>query len=409
MQNSRQAEMSVLGCMMMMPGETEKVYACLAATMFESEDLKYLFNCCKKLHKAGLRPDATTCISKLGENYKQIVLECAETAPSCSGLDSYITMVQDNWRERRIRSKITEMQYSCDDADGLTATLRELLDEQQRVIRNQTGHTSKSFTESTVGFLQWLNKENTNIQTGWQDIDRMTGGLSRKGVTGISARPGCGKSTFAIQLACQAAANHQVLYQSLEMPVEQIMSAIFAHVMQVDSAVFRDRKMTNEQIQKMAEISDFLSEKWHLSIDDSDCASLSDLEGNIIRLKPEVVVVDHIGLLTPDKSKQKRNEELAEITRGLKQLAMKHNIAIVELIQASRNADGKPLTMADMFGSATIEHDADMLIGITPDKDYKENLHIPTTIQVLKNRHGAIGKIDMCWDKPYHQFLEFVK
>lgn len=402
------AERSVIGIMLMDPEGSARVYDSLTARMFETEALGLVFNCCKKLRARGARADAVSVLSKLGDGYKQIILECAETAPALAGLDTYITLVLDGWRERVIQAKLAELAISGTDADGLTVALRNLLEEQERILRHQRDTTAKTFADGLVDFLAWLQGEDRSIKSGWGRFDYLTGGLARKGVTGISARPGHGKTTFALQMATQISRQHLVLYQSLEMPREQIYTAIFARALSIDSADFRAKRLDQEQWDKVARVSDTLRGNFRLIIDDRDMASLEDLEKSIRTHKPEVVFVDHLGLITPDKARQKRNEELAVLTRGLKQLAMKYDIAIVELVQASRAAQGKRITMADMFGSATIEQDADMLISLNPEEgpeDAGDANFCAVSVDVLKNRHGAGGTLRYIWKKKFHQFF----
>ena len=96
------AEKSLLGCMMMAPEDCEGVYGRVRPEMFENEALARMFGCCQGLRKKGLRADTTTLIETLGEEYKALVLECAETAPGMAGLESYIACLREGWRERAI-------------------------------------------------------------------------------------------------------------------------------------------------------------------------------------------------------------------------------------------------------------------------------------------------------------------
>lgn len=127
-----------------------------------------------------------------------------------------------------------------------------------------------------------------------------------------------------------------------------------------------------------------------------------------------MVVIDHLGLVAPPNAKEKRNDELAALTRGLKQLAMKYHICIIELVQAARAADTGLIKMSDMFGSATIEHDADMILAINPEhytklreqREEEPPSESDTVIEIVKNRHGACGQLDFAWVKPFHLFCE---
>ena len=101
-------------------------------------------------------------------------------------------------------------------------------------------------------------------------------------MTAISARPGGGKTSFALQIATQVSKGRRVLYQSLEMPREQLYTCIFARALGLDSALFRDRALTPAQRQRVAQAARLLEEKYSLIIDDRDCAGLQQLEANIL-------------------------------------------------------------------------------------------------------------------------------
>ena len=398
------AEKSVLGCMMMDPEGCAGVYSRVTPEMFESETLGQMFACCRALRQKGRRPDATTLIETLGEGYKGPVLECAETAPSMAGFESYIACLRDGWRERTILAGLDGLRISGMDASGLTRGLGQLWQSQQALEEAEEGATAKGWKEGMGDFLGWLDSRRPALVTGFGGLDALTGGLPRRGVTAISARPGGGKTTFALQIATQMSKGRRVLYQSLEMPREQLYTCIFARALGLDSALFRDRALTPAQRQRVEQAARLLEEKYRLIIDDRDCAGLEQLEANILRFKPEAVVVDHLGLLSPQKTRAQRNEELAALTRGLKQLAMKRGVAVVELVQASRASEGRPLAMGDMFGSATIEHDADLLIGLEADEPVGGEGR--ARARVLKNRAGAVGCVEFYWRRRFHQFIE---
>lgn len=257
-------------------------------------------------------------------------------------------------------------------------------------------------------------KPNDNIQTGFGTLDKLTGGLVRSGVTVIAARPGKGKSTLALQMAAQISQSCLTLYQSMEMSREQLYTAIFSRWEQIDSIRITNHALTEEEESKIAEDAEILKRRYKLILDDSSLTSLADVELTIKERKPEVVVIDHLGLVAPPNAKEKRNDELAALTRGLKQLAMKYHICIIELVQAARAADTGLIKMSDMFGSATIEHDADMILAINPEhytklREQREEdppSESDTVIEIVKNRHGACGQLDFAWVKPFHLFCE---
>lgn len=409
MQAPVDAEKSVIGLLLLFPAETEAAYTTLRPRMFSQEPLALCFSGCMRLRRAGAAPDPVLLISKLGEGYRQLVLECCETAPSLGGLAGYIAIVLDAWRERTITAKLTELAISGQTADELTAALMNLVQDQQRIVQHVQRSTVKTYSQGLVELLGELHKPDSSIRTGWHSFDALTGGLLPGTVTVVAARPGKGKTDFALQMATQISKRRQVLYQSMEMPVVQLQQRILSRACKINSARFRDKDLSEAEWATVAARTDQMRAALHLVIDEATGADLAAVEANIRAYKPEVAFVDHLGLMKTEK-RMKRNEELAELTRGIKELALRLDKPIVELVQAGRAADGKRMTMADMFGSATIEQDADMLIGLEPEAAEGRILsgeqYLEVEARVLKNRHGGTGTLRFIWKPQYHDYTE---
>lgn len=404
-----QSEKAVIGIMMMEPEESERVYDTLTASMFYSEELGRIFNCCKKLRERGERADVTTVSDKLGSEYTPLIVNCAETVPSISGLDSYINGVLDSWRSRTMRAKMTELCTNDADPDTITMELKMILQQQEHIIAHQREATNKPFKSCVQEFLNWMQEPDTSIKTGYQSLDGRTGGLQRGGVTVITARPGCGKTTLGLQIATNIAHKVNVLYISLEMPAVQLTRNIISRYAKIDSQLFSTKNLTNEQTVKMAEATEYLYDKVKLSINDAPNQSVNDIEAAIKAKKPEVVVIDHIRLLTPMSNKKNEFEASAENTHALKQLAKKYNINIIELVQAKRESEGRIPGMADLYGGSATEQDADMIIGISPEAEYRDKETCMITVEVTKNRHGAGGTFDFVWQRPFCAMFEVEK
>lgn len=412
--NTAVAEKAVIGIMLIEPDRQSEAFKSLTAQMFSIKDLGDIFLLCKELDRRGERADAVSIISRCKENTKAIAYECAQTVPSVSGFNTYINCVLDGYRKRLMIAKMGELVASDADADEMFGAVAAMMEKQQHIMEHQRQRSAKDFADGIEDFLQWLKKPNDNIQTGFGTLDKLTGGLVRSGVTVIAARPGKGKSTLALQMAAQISQTCLTLYQSMEMSREQLYTAIFSRWEQIDSIRITNHALTEEEESKIAEDAEILKRRYKLILDDSSLTSLADVELTIKERKPEVVVIDHLGLVAPPNAKEKRNDELAALTRGLKQLAMKYHICIIELVQAARAADTGLIKMSDMFGSATIEHDADMILAINPEhytklreqREEEPPSESDTVIEIVKNRHGACGQLDFAWVKPFHLFCE---
>lgn len=397
------AECAVIGIMLIDPQQQPKAFGLLTAEMFEMNGCANIFLVCKDLTEKGRQADTVSVIATLPEEYRALAAQCVDTVPSMSGYNTYLNCVLDDWRRRKLTAALRKLLQTEPDADAMTAAMARLVQRQEYIMSHQRDTTAKAFGEGVTAFLAWLRTPSDNISTGFVTLDRVTGGLARRGVTVIAARPGHGKTTLALQMAAQISTSALVLYQSLEMSKEQLYTAIFARWLQMDSLKIARHNLSAEEQQQVEQAADVLSKRYKLVLDDGSMAGLATVAATIREKKPEVVFIDHLGLLTPEGTKEKRNDELAGLTRGLKRLAMQYNIAIVELVQAARASEGKRITMADMFGSATIEHDADMIIGVNPESGGDT---VNAVVEVIKNRHGPCGLFDFAWIKSQHQFVE---
>lgn len=411
------AEMSVIGIMLEYPEKQDEAFKSLSAQMFSIKELGNIFLLCKEMHSRGQQGDTISVIAKCGDDMKMLAMQCAETILSISGYNTYINCILDGYRKRCMISTMSKLVTSNADVDEMYSTVSAMMQKQQRIIEHQRERSAKDFADGIEDFLKWMKTPSDNIQTGFCQLDAITGGLARSGVTVIAARPGKGKSTLALQMAAQISQNVLTLYQSMEMSREQLYTAIFSRWEQIDSKRIANHALTPEEETKIADDAEFLKKRYKLILDDSSLTSLEDVEATIKARKPEVVVIDHLGLVAPPNVKEKRNDELAALTQGLKQLAMKYHICIIELVQAARAADTELIKMSDMFGSATIEHDADMILAINPERYTRERERTEsnppsesdTVLEIVKNRHGACGQLDFIWVKPFHMFCEVEK
>lgn len=408
------AEMAVIGIMLEYPDRQDEAFKSLTAQMFSVKTLGNIFLLCKDLHSKGQQGDSVSVLTKCGTEMRALAVQCAQTIPSISGYNTYINCILDGYRQRCMIATMSELIAEETEPDEMYSRVSAMMQKQQHILEHQRERSAKDFADGIEDFLQWMKAPSDNIQTGFGQLDAITGGLARSGVTVIAARPGKGKSTLALQMAAQISQNVLTLYQSMEMSREQLYTAIFSRWEQIDSKKIANHTLTPEEEKKIADDSEYLKKRYKLILDDSGLTSLDDVEATIKARKPEVVVIDHLGLVAPPNAKEKRNDELAALTRGLKQLAMKYHICIIELVQAARAADTGLIKMSDMFGSATIEHDADMILAINPERYTKERERIEpeppsesdTVIEIVKNRHGACGQMDFIWVKPFHLFCE---
>ena len=403
----REAEQSVVGCMMLAPDTTSFVFSRIDQRMFEEPALAAIYHCCYKLHKAGIPYDHVNVLSKLGDEYKVLIAESAQTAPSISRLEHYAAAVMEDWRKRTLTNQLAEIQLGDYDSDEVMRRIHDIVAEQSR-IQAYIGDTyTKDFARSAAEFCAELATPDTSIKTGWQDFDRVTGGIQRKSVSVIAARPGKGKTDLALHMACKVAQKASVLYCTMEMPATQLMQRIVSRCTKINSIRLRDKTLTEEELKTVGDIVNELSRLTRLSFDEEPALTTASLEEKVQRYHPDVVFVDHIGLM--DKG-SKRNpwDAVAENCHRLKSLALAKDIAIVELVQLNRRTDKEKATQGDMYGGSAVEQDADAVFALEVEAIEKlldEQDSVGVKVNVLKNRHGGTGELRFRWMPQYHLYL----
>lgn len=401
-----EAEKSVLGCVLMSPEETTRVYARLSAKMFSAQPLAALYNCCKKLHNSGTPPDVVTVLSKLGDDYKTLIASCAETVPSPDRFDYYVDAVMYAWRVREMTEAAVEISMCGAGCEEMLQKFSNVVARQNYIQSHLEDATSKDFAGSAVEFLEDLFRPDTSIKTGWQDFDRIVGGLQRKSVYVISARPGKGKSDLALQLATKVSMTHKVVYFSMEMSRVQLMQRIASRATRINSTLVRDKKLSDCQQGRVARAMDLMAANCKIDLDEASGINADAVEAKILRESPDVVFIDHLGLMNHG-TKKNQWEAVADTTHRLKALAMQHNVAIVELVQLNRRADHDKATQGDLYGGAAVEQDADAIftLAVEEHEDFMDgDASVEMIATVHKNRHGGTGQLHFAWQPQYHSY-----
>lgn len=251
------------------------------------------------------------------------------------------------------------------------------------------------------GFLDGLDKpiDDAMLPSGWTDLDdrvKMRGGQ----VVVIGARPGGGKSLMGLQLAANAAIRLKApaLMLSMEMRRDEVMKRMYAAEAGVELNHLNDHRLTDDDHARIAKVTNNIRTA-PLVIDDTAHANLAHLRARLrwmARTAPaKLVVVDYVQLMTPMRRAENRALEVAEITRGLKVLAMELDVCVIALAQLNRGpeqrATRKP-TMSDLRESGSLENDADIVLFLHPEPEdpAKEGKRREGEIDVVvaKNRTG---------------------
>ena len=393
------AEISVVGCIIMDAERCSGAFDLLTPEMFENDWLSEAFRTCQSLHSRGKQVDIATIEGEMGREHRYALVQCAQQTPSLDGFDDYCAAVMERWRVRELQAesfRLTQCQTSREWAEQA----RTMLARQEAIENGLQSSTATDFWGSVMSFVDSLVRPSASLKSGMGNFDRVTGGLQRKGFYIIAGRSGMGKTDFSLVLALNMSSKYRVTYCSMEMGKESLMARIASRVAQVDSGKIRDHSLDPEEMQRITEGLSQMRSSTRLVIDEQQGITVEELENKILRQSPDVIFVDHIGLMSHPRRKNVW-EGVAETSKRLKQLAMKHNIVVVGLAQETREANG------GIKGSDNLVNDADgiFLMKSEPPKTFITGSGwIDAEVVVRKLRDGARGSLKYHWRPQYHEW-----
>ena len=419
---SEEAEKSVLGSAFLSKSALQKICDSLVEDDFYLEPHKKIFSVLKDLNSEGIPVDVTIVTDRL-ESAKELsavgnieyLLEVADFVPSASNVDYYINIVHDKSVLRRLIEASNEISNASYTATG---SVNEVLDAAESKIFNvvQKRKTSEFRDIQDVVFkaqsdLEKLSEnknEITGVATGFYEFDKITSGLHENELIILAARPGMGKTAFALNIATNVAKNTKkaVAIFNFEMSGEQLVNRMFSSIGQINFSKFRNGNFDNEDWKKLSESVSILANT-NIKIDDTAGSTISDIRSKCRRLASTeeglaLVVIDYLQLiLGSEKNSNNRQQEVSEISRGLKMMAMELHVPVIALAQLSRAVEGRPdkrPMMSDLRESGSIEQDADM-VGFLYRDDYynKEAMNNDVSISefiIGKNRSGPTRTIE---------------
>lgn len=245
------------------------------------------------------------------------------------------------------------------------------------------------------------------IETGLHDLDFLLGGVRPGEMLVVGARPGCGKTAFAVSLAARIAAEKHVLFFEFEMSGRMLLERFYSGLCQLDSRIFRDpTRFTPEDWQAVTAAQQVVAD-WRLWISDNQQAEVSEICATVADCRRrglcDVVVIDYLQLVEASGGFENRQVEVSKISRRLKRMAVEQDVVVVALAQLNREASGEP-ELRHLRESGAIEADADQVIFLWQEDDPDGPIQA-TKCKVAKNRSGQVGVCDLMFFKHYSAFF----
>jgi replicative DNA helicase len=427
------SERALLGSIMLKPESVYDIMDVVNDESFYSEKHRIIFKAMMDLFGKSEPIDLLSLSSRLKEK-KQLdqvggstyLTELVNSVPSAANIEHYAKLVQKKYILRNlidVADHVSELGY--DEGEDVET----LLDSAEKKIFAVTNSgVTRKFTqlkESLAEAWERLDKlhnskdELRGVPTGFSALDEKLSGFQKSDLIILAARPSMGKTSLALDIARQAAVNHNIPVGifSLEMGSQQLVDRMLSAEAQVDSWKLRTGKLsTDDEFQKIRDALDKLS-KAPIFIDDKPGNNILNMRSSARRLKSEhgigLIIVDYLQLMTTNKSYDSMVNQVTEISRSLKSLAREIDVPVIALSQLSRAVEqrgGKP-RLSDLRDSGSIEQDADVVMFIHRDDKQNENSDKPNIAEILieKHRNGPTGKVELYFDDRKTSFLSVDK
>lgn len=434
-----EAERSVIGSLLIDNELVGDVVNILHPEHFYAEVNQGVYQAIFGLFTRGEKADIVTVID---ECVMQSVFEDAAAAktylvdvmkgvPSTRSITKYAAIVIEKYM---LRSLILAAKDIIDVASSGTETAENAVDfAEQKIFNIREGAENKTLVplssiayDQLKAFCKLVQESQENggkpimsgLATGFGDLDRRIFGLNRSDLIVLAARPGMGKTSFALNIAVNVAnkyKNRAVCIFSLEMSKEQLVSRMMSSEAQISSEVMRTGKLPRGETEEMTRIMNVTQKLQTLDIyiDDTPGTNVSAIKAKLRRVKNlGLVIIDYLQLMNSVVNYHgNRVAEISEITRMLKIMAKELNVPVIVLSQLSRGTekrdDKRPL-MSDLRDSGTIEQDADIIMFLYRNSYYDKTDPQQNVCEciVAKNRHGETGTSYLGWYGEYTRFTE---
>ncbi len=356
-----------------------------------------------------------------GKNY---LLKLAQIVPSISNVSNYAHMVRDKYDVRRLISVSREITGDAMQPGVDTTALIEQAEQKIYDIRQDKHQNGLvPIREVIASNYEMYNKLTSDerdlyvgIPTGISALDEITTGLNRSDLIIVGARPGMGKTSFALNIARNVAMQQKrtVAVFNLEMSREQMVNRLLSSEARVSSKKLRTGNLTPDEWTRLASAAGQLGQA-PIYLDDTASITVATMKARLLRLKDlGFVVIDYLQLMHSGKRTENRVTEVSEITRSLKIMAKELNVPIMVCAQLARatekQANHRP-GLSDLRESGSIEQDADQVLFLYRDEYYRNEKSDPSEVQtgtaeviVAKNRHGELGTVPLAFQGEFTQF-----
>ncbi len=431
-----EAEQSVIGAMLLSKSAIVEVIESLVPESFYLDKHGKLFTAIKKLYDNGIPVDFTTLTNELKDQGLlsavggvEYITEIMEQTPIASNVSYYINIVEEKSVLRRLIDSATDIaSLGYSNEYNLEETLDKAESKILEVVKDRKATDFKHMPEVLTNVQTNLEKLAANkgkisgLSSGYIDIDKLTDGFHPGELIILAARPSVGKTALALNIAQNVAINDKksVIIFTLEMLAEQVVPRMIASVGQIEAFKLKNGNLENKDWSRVTSAMATLADT-NIYIADTTNITVGDIKAKSRRVKAQdpnlaLIVIDYLTLISGmSRYSGQRQQEVSEISRALKALALELQIPILALAQLSRaleaREDKRPI-LSDLRESGQIEQDADIVAFLYRDDYHNKEVSTPDNISKIevilrKNRNGSTGTAELLFKKNTQSFMNY--
>lgn len=431
---SVEAEQAILGSVISDPKCLDEISDRISPEYFYIPQHKEIFSAISSMYELSQSIDFISLLEKLKTSGtydetggKAYLTQLVQTVPSSANVLTYVSIVREKYYARALMGAANGIIKDIN--DNAMDSGRLLDSAEQRIFEIRSGRDISGLTHirtvietETFDRLTKMTDPETRedyigIPSGIGELDKMITGLNKSDLIILGARPGMGKTSFALNIARNVASSGRtVCFFSLEMTRDQLAQRVLSSEAGIKSEKMRTGELEGDEWTRLAQAGDQLS-KTELYFDETSDITVQQMKAKLRRMrKVDLVIIDYLGLMHSAKPTDNRVQEVSEITRSLKIMAKDLKVPVIACAQLSRATEAKGKShkpaLADLRDSGSIEQDADIVLFLYRDTYYDseknddQDMGDPSKAEciVAKNRHGETGTIPLHWDGQFTRF-----
>ncbi len=431
-----EAEQAVLGAILIDPVCLNEIAVQMKTEYFYIPQHKEIYGAMASMFELSQTIDFVSLLEKLKKDGvydeaggKAYLTQLVQTVPSSANVLTHVAIIRERYYAR---SLMNAAQTIIKDVNENSLDSGKLLDSaEQRIYEIRQGREISGLThiksvienETYDRLTKMTDPETRNdyigIPSGISALDKMITGLNKSDLIILGARPGMGKTSFALNIVRNVAvtSGKTVCFFSLEMSRDQLAQRMLSSEAGIKSEKLRTGELDEAEWTRLAQAGENLS-KANIFFDETSTITVPEMKAKLRRMKPapDLVVIDYLGLMKSARNIDNRVQEVSEITRNLKIMAKELKVPVIACAQLSRGTETKGKShkpaLSDLRDSGSIEQDADIVLFLYRETYYDnekaddEDRGDPNKAEciVAKNRHGEIGTVDLYWDGQFTRF-----